>query len=87
MKQASILAWQKHRLKRDIAIIKGSSENTELSKYMWDLTKEQKNKTMEWSIVRKIYGKTKSDFCKLCLSEKYFILNALGNNKLLKKKF
>ena len=42
---------------------------------------------MEWSIVRKIYGKTKSDFCKLCLSEKYFILNALGNNKLLKKKF
>ena len=29
---------------------------------------------------------TKSDFCKLCLTEKYLILNDLGKNKLLNKK-
>ena len=27
-----------------------------------------------------------TDFCKLCLTEKYFILNNLGDNKLLNKK-
>ena len=39
------------------------------------------------SIVRNIHGNTKSDFCKLCLTEKYFTLNDLGDNKLLDKKF
>ena len=33
----------------------------------------------KWSIVRKIHGNTKSDFCKLCLTEKYFTLNDLGD--------
>ena len=37
-------------------------------------------------IVRKIYGNAKSDFCKLCLTEKYFILNNLADNKFLNKK-
>ena len=57
--------------------------DTELSKYIWDLTSAQKVPTIKWSIVRKIHGNTKSDFCKLCLTEKYFILNDLGDNKLL----
>ena len=42
--------------------------------------------TIKWCIFRKIHGNTKSDFCKLCLTEKYFILNNLGDNKLLNKK-
>ena len=37
-------------------------------------------------IVRKIYGNAKSDFCTLCLTEKYFILNKLADNKFLNKK-
>ena len=60
--------------------------DTELSKYIWDLTSAHKVPTIKWCIVRKIHGNAKSDFCKLCLTEKYFILNNLGNNKLLNKK-
>ena len=52
----------------------------ELSKYIWDLTSAHKVPTIKWSIVRKIHGNTKSDFCTLCLTEKYFILNDLGDN-------
>ena len=44
--------------------------DTELSKYIWDLTSAQKVPTIKWSIVRKIHGNTKSDFCKLCLTNK-----------------
>ena len=36
---------------------------------------------------REIDGNAKSDFYKLCLTEKYFILNDLGDNKSLNKKF
>ena len=61
--------------------------DTELSKYIWDLTSAHKVPTIKWSIVRKIHGNTKSDFCKLCLTEKYFILNDLRDNKLLNQKF
>ena len=60
--------------------------DTELSKYIWDLTSAHKVPTIKWCIVRKIHGNAKSDFCKLCLTEKYFILNNLGDNKLLNKK-
>ena len=60
--------------------------DTELSKYIWDLTSSHKVPTIKWCIVRKIHGNAKSDFCKLCLTEKYFILNNLGDNKLLNKK-
>ena len=57
--------------------------DTELSKYIWDLTSAHKVPTITWCIVRKIHGNSKLDFCKLCLTEKYFILNNLGDNKLL----
>ena len=60
--------------------------DTELSKYIWDLTCAHKVPTIKWSIVRKMHGNAKSYFCKLCLTEKYFILNDLGDNKLLNKK-
>ena len=60
--------------------------DTELSKYILDLTSAHKVPTIKWCIVRKIHGNAKSDFCKLCLTEKYFILNNLGDNKLLNKK-
>ena len=42
--------------------------------------------TIKWGIVKKIHGNTKSGFCKLCLTEKYFILNDLRDNKLVNKK-
>ena len=52
--------------------------DTELSKYIWDLTSSDKVLTIKWSIVRKIHGNKKPDFCKLYLTEKYFIWNAPG---------
>ena len=60
--------------------------DTELSKYIRDLTGVHKVPTIKWCIVRKINGNAKSDFFKLCLTEKYFILNDLIGNKLLNKK-
>ena len=60
--------------------------DTELPKYIWDLTSAHKVATMKWCIVTKINGNAKSDFCELCLTEKYFILNNLVDNKLLNKK-
>ena len=60
--------------------------DTELSKYIWDLKSTYKVPTFKWCIVRKILVKEKSDFCKLCLTENYFILNNRGDKKLLNKK-
>ena len=60
--------------------------DTELSKSIWDLTSSHKAPTIKWCIFRNIHRNAKSDFCKLSLTEKYFILNNLGDNKLLNKK-
>ena len=68
-------------------IHKQHKNDTELSKYIRDLTSAHKVPTIKWCIFRKIDGNAKSDFYKLCLTEKYFILNDLGDNKSLNKKF
>ena len=59
---------------------------TELSKYIWKLTQENKIPTIKWKIIQIVYSKVKLNFCKLCLTEKYYILNALGNPALLNKR-
>ena len=41
---------------------------------------------MEWKIVTIVYSKATSSFCKLCLTEKLFILNTLGDADCLDKK-
>ena len=57
-----------------------------MSKYIWDLHEQNKSFSIVWSIAKVIHGKIRSDFCKLCLTEKYFILNALGDERLLNKR-
>ena len=47
--------------------------DTELSKYILDLTSAHKVPNIKWCIVRKIQENAKSDFCKLCLTEKFCI--------------
>lgn len=42
--------------------------------------------SMKWKIVKIIYSKTTFSFCKLCLTEKLFVLNALQDGKCLNKK-
>ena len=59
--------------------------STELSKYVWSLRENNKIPSIKWKIVKIVYSKATSSFCKLCLTEKLFILNALGDDKCLNK--
>ena len=63
-----------------------SKNSTELSKYVWSLRENNKIPSIKWKIVKIVYSNTPSSFCKQCLTEKLFILNALGDDKCLKKK-
>ena len=60
--------------------------DTELSKYVWSLRDDGKTPIIKWSIIKQIYTKTQSNFCKLCLMEKYYILDTLGDEKCLNKR-
>ena len=55
--------------------------STELSKYIWSLRENNKIPSIKWKIVKIVYSKATSSFCKLCLTEKLLILNALVDNK------
>ena len=57
-----------------------------MSKYVWSLRENNKIPSIKWKIVKIVYSKATSSFCKLCLTEKLFILNALGDDKCLNKK-
>ena len=52
-----------------------SKNSTELSKYVWSLRENNKKPSIKWKIVKIVYSKTTSSFCRLCLTEKLFILN------------
>ena len=63
-----------------------SKNSTELSKYVGSLRENNKMPSIKWKIFRIVHSKGASSFCKLCLTEKLFILNALGDDKCLNKK-
>ena len=63
-----------------------NKSRTELSKYVWLLRENTKIPSIKWKITKKVYSKATSSFCKLCLTEKLFILNAFGDDKCLNKK-
>ena len=63
-----------------------SKNSTELSKYVWSLRKNNKKPSIKWNIVKIVYSKATSSSCKLCLTERLFILNTLGNVNCLNKK-
>ena len=60
--------------------------STELSKYIWELKDANISPVIEWSIVTKVLSKTQLNFCKLCLSEKFYIIKSLNDPNLLNKK-
>ena len=60
--------------------------STELSKYVWKLKDDDITPIISWSIVAKVYSKTKVNYCKLCLTEKLHIINNINDNRLLNKK-
>ena len=58
---------------------------TEFSKYAWDLKRNNKEPHITWTIVCKVYGNPKWNFCKLCLKEKLLIIKFPNQDILLKK--
>ena len=62
------------------------NNKTELSKYVCPPKNEKKTPIINWKIMKTIYGKATSEFCKLYLMEKFYILNALGDERYLNKR-
>ena len=52
---------------------------TELSKYIWTLKHQHRTPTIKRKIIQVVNSKVKLNFCKLCLTEKCYIINAIGN--------
>ena len=59
---------------------------TELSKYIWSLKDEGTPYTNKWSIVAKVKGSAKINYCPLCLTEKYHLIKYFNGIRLLNKK-
>ena len=58
----------------------------ELSNYVWELKDAHISPVIEWSIATKVLSKTQINFCKLCLSEKFYVIKLLNDPNLLNKK-
>ena len=59
---------------------------TELSKCIWTLKKDKIVPCIKWKILRIACGKPVNNYCRLCLTEKFFIINSVGDNRVLNKK-
>ena len=62
------------------------SKCAELPKYIWQLKRNKKIPSIEWKIVRIVFCDAKSNYCLLCLKEKYFIINYPHADILLNKR-
>ena len=59
---------------------------TELSKYIWNLKNQGIAPIVKWEIVQKFNSKVSPNFCKLCLTEKLFIIKSLDDLQFIKPK-
>ena len=59
---------------------------TELSNYIWALKKNKIVPTTGWKMLRIVCGKPTSNYCRLCLTKKLFIINSIEDNLLLNKR-
>ena len=59
---------------------------TELSKYVWSLQSQVIIPNIKWRIVKKVHNVISSNYCKLCLTEKFYIIESLDDKNLLNKK-
>ena len=60
--------------KRDVKYIK-YQYNIELTKYIWNLKSNRIKYNNQWKVVDKVHGNANSTICKLCLTEKLWIIN------------
>ena len=58
----------------------------ELCNYIWALKKDKVVPSVKWKILRIVRGKPTSNYCRLCLTETFFIINSIGDNGVLKKR-
>ena len=61
------------------------SNATELSKYVWELKRNNKVPIIGWKIGRNLYGNPKYNFYRLCLLENLLIIKFLNQYILLDK--
>ena len=59
---------------------------TELSKYIWTLKSHGITPTVKWSIVKRVNSKTAANYCKLCLTENFYIIQSLDDKNSLNEK-
>ena len=65
---------------------KGYSTETYLAKYCWELRDKGTVPTVNFSIAKRVKGKSLINNCNLCHSEKLFIIRNLDNVNTLNKK-
>ena len=80
-----------HHSKKDSGTILETSNKkykkcTELSKYTWSLKSHGITPTVKWSIVKRVNSKTTANYWKLCLTEKFYIIQSLNDKNLLNRK-
>ena len=65
---------------------KKSVNSIELSKYMWKLKDEKTTASVKWNIMSVVHGTLKGGVCKLCLTEKFWLLKQFNDEHPLNKK-
>ena len=60
--------------------------STELSKDMWKLKEEKITANIKLNIMSYVHGTPKGGVCKLCLTEKFWLLKHFNDKHLLNKK-
>ena len=50
------------------------------------IKKDKMVPSIKWKILRIVRGKAASNYCRLCLTEKLFIINSIRDNRVLNKR-
>ena len=61
------------------------STETDFARYFWGLKDKGAVPTVNFSIAKRVKGKSLINNCSLCLSEKFFIIRNLDNINMLNK--
>ena len=61
-------------------------KSTELSKYIWTFKSHGITPIVKWSTVKRVKSRTAGNYCKLCLTEKVYMVQSLHDKFLLNKK-
>ena len=60
--------------------------STELAKYIWHPKRHNISFSDKWKLISKVYGSPNPVLCKLCLTEKLWIINFINEENMSNKK-